>query len=259
MELLAGPALLCVAHPGHELRVYGWLTRTRPTVLVLTDGSGRSGRSRLPTTLQTLDETGSRPGRVLGALTDADAYASILAGDVAPFGRILDAVTAEILASRATHVAGDAAEGYNPVHDLCRMILNGAVARVRRRRSISNFEFPLSEHPATCASHLPAKCIELPLDDALFARKLAAARREPDLGMDVGEAMRTHGADAFRVEVLRPASEPAIGDGLSEEPPFYERHGERRVADGKYGVVLRRREHLLPMARALRQLVDEAR
>lgn len=34
----SGRAALVVAHPGHELRVYGWLEQARPRVFVLTDG-----------------------------------------------------------------------------------------------------------------------------------------------------------------------------------------------------------------------------
>ena len=33
-------AALVVAHPGHELRVHGWLEVARPVVCVSTDGSG---------------------------------------------------------------------------------------------------------------------------------------------------------------------------------------------------------------------------
>jgi hypothetical protein len=40
-------ALLVVAHPGHELRLFGWLSYARADVLVLTDGSGRSARPRI--------------------------------------------------------------------------------------------------------------------------------------------------------------------------------------------------------------------
>jgi hypothetical protein len=260
MKPTALRALLCVAHPGHELRVYGWLARARPRVLVLTDGSGRSGRSRVPATLETLEETGAEPGPILGALTDTKVYEAIVSGDALPFTRLLDAVADEILAGEVTLVAGDAIEGYNPMHDLCRLILNGAVTRARRRgRAIANFEFPLTAHPAPRVHDLPAQCIELRLDEALFARKLAAARREADLGVDVDLALRTHGREAFRVERLRPAAEPLVGDGLPEEPPFYERHGERRVKEGKYRVVLRRGEHLLPIARALRLHAEAGR
>jgi hypothetical protein len=53
-----------VAHPGHELRVFGWLHAARPRVFVLTDGSGRTGRSRLPSTTRILREAGAEPASI---------------------------------------------------------------------------------------------------------------------------------------------------------------------------------------------------
>jgi hypothetical protein len=54
-------AALVVAHPGHELRVHHWLELTRPFVIVLTDGSGHSGQSRLASTTRVLAAAGARP------------------------------------------------------------------------------------------------------------------------------------------------------------------------------------------------------
>src|ERR1700733_13075391 len=53
-----------VGHPGHELRVLGWLAETRPRVHVLTDGSGASGCSRLPSTSRLLDRIEACRGEV---------------------------------------------------------------------------------------------------------------------------------------------------------------------------------------------------
>ena len=53
---------LIIGHPGHELRVFNWLEVTRPTVFVITDGSGKEGRSRLASTAQILKQTGAREG-----------------------------------------------------------------------------------------------------------------------------------------------------------------------------------------------------
>ena len=69
---------LVVGHPGHELLVHGWLEVTRPSVFVLTDGSGRSTQSRLDSTTKLLNQTGAKSGSVYGRLTDAESYAAIL-------------------------------------------------------------------------------------------------------------------------------------------------------------------------------------
>src|SRR5256885_1892784 len=57
LQRRAGPlrAAVVVAHPGHELRVHGFLCAFRPLLLVLTDGSGRGGASRLPSTSALLE------------------------------------------------------------------------------------------------------------------------------------------------------------------------------------------------------------
>lgn len=62
-------------------------------------------------------------------------------------------------------------------------------------------------------------------------------------------ALAQAGPDAFRQEVLRHVDR-AVG-AFADAMPFYERHGERRVAEGAYARVLRRDEHLLPIAEAL--------
>ena len=55
-------AVLVIGHPGHELRVFHWLEMLRPVVFVLTDGSGGSGYSRLPSTTRILDQVGASRG-----------------------------------------------------------------------------------------------------------------------------------------------------------------------------------------------------
>jgi len=49
MNSSATPAVI-IAHPGHELRVHYWLEQAKPAVCVLTDGSGRTQKSRLDST-----------------------------------------------------------------------------------------------------------------------------------------------------------------------------------------------------------------
>lgn len=246
-----GPAVLCVAHPGHELRVHAWLGLARPRVFVLTDGSGRSGVTCLPTTRKLVEEEGASPGSVFGFFSDAAAYGAILEGQPGAFTRIVDGLARQLVREGVRYVAGDAAEGYNPMHDVSRLILNAAVEIARRRGcDVANFEFPLVGPPADGDAPRNGG-IDLFLTPEQFERKLAAARRHEDLGDEVGEALRSAGADAFRRERLRPAARTEARDGLADEIPFYERHGERRVAAGKYGRVLRRQEHVLPLARRI--------
>jgi hypothetical protein len=274
-----GRAALVVAHPGHELCVYGWLERARPRVFVLTDGSGRSGRSRIASTDAVLDAVGAEPGGVYARLTDAGLYAAILDGDFALFNGLADELAREFVAEGVEYVVGDAAEGYNPAHDACRLVLDAAAALARKETggAVGNFEFPLVGRPDA----RPEKVGEgrwLRLGDEAFARKIRAARNYPELAGEVEAALagegstglREHpdiaartglgasaapGAEAFRVECLRAAAPGAAGDRWLTQPPFYESYGERQVAAGHYARVLRYREHMLPLAEALRSHV----
>src|ERR1044072_9118428 len=83
-------AALIVAHPGHELRVHGWLEEARPRVRVLTDGSGRTRGSRLDSTTGILEAAGAAPGPVYGEMSDAELYAAVLDYDHPRFTRVVD-------------------------------------------------------------------------------------------------------------------------------------------------------------------------
>ena len=235
-----------VAHPGHELRIHGWLERCRPRVFVLTDGSGRAGSPRLASTARVLAQAGASLGGIFGRLSDRAIYAAILAGDV----RLFRGLVAELAAACADldEIVGDAAEGYNPAHDVCRLLIEAAVTRARRLhgRAPRSFEFPLVGPPRR-PDAARAGSVELTLDDRALARKLSAARRYAELDGEVEAALRAGGPEAFRVDVLDPAAPWAP----PARPPFYEEHGARRVAEGAYARVLRHREHVRPLAHAL--------
>ena len=135
--MLQARAALVVAHPSHELLVHGWLQSSRPQVFVLTDGSGRSGSSRLSQTTRLLEEVGAQPGSIYGRLTDLEAYATILKHDVSYFTSLVEELSEEFVRERIDYVVGDAAEGYNTVHDICRIIIGAAVELAARRHGRS--------------------------------------------------------------------------------------------------------------------------
>jgi hypothetical protein len=239
--------VLVIAHPGHELRVHGWVERERPLVLVVTDGSGLEGRSRLAATARLLARLGARPGTVFGRLSDSALYAALLAGDHALFTGLADEIADTLVRTGATQVAGDALEGYNPSHDVCRMLLDTAVSRAEARtgRAIANNAIPLAGAPDSEVTG----GVVLFLDDAELERKRAAALSYEEMRSEVEPALARHGLEAYRREVLVPIR--PFDWTPAEQPPFYERHGEGRVAAGLYRRVIRYREHLAPLGDAL--------
>src|SRR5205807_7508802 len=90
-------AALVVAHPGHELRVFGWLSQYQPRVYVITDGSGRSGVSRVPSTTALLQQIGAPAGEVFGVISDAGIYRAILKADLSFFLGLVDSLAASFV------------------------------------------------------------------------------------------------------------------------------------------------------------------
>src|SRR3954452_95231 len=130
---LGKTAALVIAHPGHELRIYRWLELSRPVVFVLTDGSGRSRQPRLSSTTAVLQKAGARPGCLYGLFTDAEAYMAILKGDVKSLSQIAQKLASAFIDGNVAYVVGDALEGFNPSHDLCRYLINAAIALVEKQ------------------------------------------------------------------------------------------------------------------------------
>ena len=245
-----------VAHPGHELRVHGWLEQERPEVFVLTDGSGSTRQSRVSSTMEVLRRAGALPGSLFGRFSDSELYEVILDGRIEVLTGLARELADAFVDDGVETVAADAIEGFNPSHDLCRLLTDAAVALAGRRtgRAIASYDFLLEGRPDTFPANGSSGILRLELEDGALERKLAAARAYPEMAYEVERAFARHGDGAFRVEVLRPADPEAEVEHMIEEPPYYESYGERQVAAGRYSRVLRFREHFLPLARALREL-----
>lgn len=250
--LTPGPAALVIAHPGHELRVHGWLEWARPTVFVLTDGSGHGSHGRLASSTRLIQRSGGRTGSVWGRFTDRELYDTILEGRVSVLTGLVTELADAFVANRFEYVVADAAEGYNPGHDLCRYVVDAAVetARARLPETFRSFEMDLAAAPG--AGEASDRTVRLDLDEGALERKLGAAREYVEMAQEVESALDQWGAVAFRHECLRETPLDAGDQEPAEIPPYYERHGERRRAEGTYDRVIRYREHLRPLRDALR-------
>lgn len=246
-------ACLFIAHPGHELVVHGWVERVRPRVFVLTDGSGRTGKSRLGFTAEVLAATRAPQGSVFGRFTDEELYAAILRRDVSVFLQIAEEVAATLVRERLDYIVGDALEGYNPAHDLCRPIVGAACAlsSLAHGRQVAQYEFPVVRRDSASRSADSRQWIVFRPDDRALARKIRAARRYSALQGEVETAFTRDGLEAFRVECFRQVDAWAESEGAVEQRPYYETVGEARVASAHYSRVIRQREHVLPLAAAL--------
>lgn len=242
LEIEARRWALVVGHPGHELRAFHFCERARPALAVITDGSGSHGIPRITETRQLAEELGVVPVAVFGRLTDKEAYALLHSGDLAPLMQIVDTLARAFTDDGITAVLADAAEGYNPVHDLCRALAEAAVSQCGR--AIELYEFDLAGPPNGSGDG-----IHLVLDDAAFDRKLAAVRRYGSLAGEAAAAFEQHGLQSFRTEFLRRAA--PISLAASDHVPYYERVGAERVRERRYSTVLRYGTHVRPVMEAI--------
>jgi hypothetical protein len=256
---MQSPSVLIISHPGHELRVHHWMERHHPIVCVLTDGSGHHDASRLDTTAALVECAGGTPGPIFGRWSDREVYAALMAGDHALFVDLAYELGRMLVSSGATVVAADAAEGFNPSHDLCRYVAEIAIglAASERGRTIDGYDFPLVAAPTSCPGELRARALTIDLDAEALDRKIAAARNYAELAAEVDRTLAEHGRAAFAVEMLRPMT-PFDLSPPGSDPTFYEQEGARRVAAGRYHETLRFRDHVLPIATRLREIVGAA-
>jgi len=243
--IVPGPAALVIAHPGHELRLFRWLELDHPVVFVLTDGSGRSGRSRIDSTLEVLRTTGCSAGSIMGRFTDREIYRAIIDGDVDPLVKVTTELADALATQGIRSVIADAFELYNPAHDLCSVITNLALSLCGT--PIQRYEFAVTAAPGSG--------VTIELDDAAFERKMETARRCQDLTIDVDELIARYGLDHLHREVLTPI-DPEAPMPRPAWKPHYEVCGEERVAAGRYEKVLRYDEHFAPFVAGVRSNLE---
>jgi len=234
---------LVVGHPGHELRIFQTVERLKPVAYVLTDGSGGTGQPRTESTCRALASIGvSLASPFLPSLPDATLYGSLLSGD---YCVLLDWARAlvEDLRRRNIHtVLADAAEGFNPAHDVCRAIARAAreAAGVRR-----GYVYLLEGRPDICPAGRETGAITVAGTPEELTRKHAAMDAYPEIQYELQRAEAAWGRDAFvREWIFR--DDLSIDAPPDELPPAYERFGEARVRSGKYHDVLRYESHMRP-------------
>ena len=248
----AGPALLVVGHPGHELRVHGWLSEARPLVVVLTDGSGYGGTPRLSSTTALVARAGATAGPVFGRFSDALMYQTLLSRHTSVFVDLAVELSEIIVRNRIAVVVGDDAEGYNPTHDVCRMLIDAAVemAHASIDTHVANLAFALMDQPDRSLASSTGGSSQVVLGDQALERKITAALNYAELADEVRHARSTWGDDAFRMERFRHVAPGELWAPMGA-PPFYEDYGSGRVRAGAYPEVIRYDQHIRPLADAL--------
>ena len=184
-------------------------------------------------------------------------YSAILSGDRGFFRELTESLAQAFRSADVDFVAADATEGYDSVHDVCRLVVNAAVRLVgiERGSRVDNHEFRLVRSPDDWPNPGRTEIRRLVLSDEALDRKVAAARGYPELSSETEAQIRESGIEAFRVESFR-STQPDPIPRPPQFPPFYEQHGAKQVAAGRYRTVLRFQKHVYPLALELREFVD---
>jgi hypothetical protein len=218
---------------------------------VLTDGTGLGRPSRLAPTRAILAERGCALGPVLGRWADHDVYAALLDGKTRGFVALARELADWLVELGAEAVVADTAEGFSPVHDLCRLLVDAAAARAERRlaRPLARLEYAQFLRPPA-PGEAPAGSLEVQLDEAEFAAKRRTAFAYAELHEEVQDAVRRFGLASFARECLRACTSEAGVYAVAADPPDYERGGEALRRRGAVARVIRR-THLEAVAAAL--------
>lgn len=251
---------LVIAHPGHELRLYQWLVIAKPTVYVLTDGSGANNKPRIRSTTKILENLGCPAGSIYGRLSDLDIYQAMLDGDTRLFIGLAEELAGCFISQQVECIAGDSLEGYSTSHDLCRMVIDTAVEIVRSRTGcdLKNYEYQLTGRPKTGAEDLQPSALWHRLENEVFLEKKVQAHGYLELANEPDILLSKKEPEVFRVECLRPVENHSAGVPMVGKP-YYEIYAEERVAEGRYTRVIRYKDHIRPIAESLLETARASR
>lgn len=244
-----------VAHPGHELRLHGWLSRAKPVCTILTTGS-RSGNdlTRLQASAKIIENAGGQGSALFGAVLDRDLYNMILAGDVSPFRLWTETLTGILVENRIDRLIVDGWQLYSVSHDLAHVIGRLAAERASNVLGQNVVVLEYEVVPALLAERAFAGTTELEviLSDSEMAAKTAAINGYPGIEFELLEIKQIEQDDHARTE--RFYAPPPIEDIIHPPPakPKYEAYGEARSAEGIYQDVIRWHH----VEKIVRQLVD---
>lgn len=246
-------AALIMGHPGHELRILKSLQRFRPRVYIITDGSGSSSSSRVQSSRALLSSFGGKESQILGKFTDRALYQLILDHDIGPLQELMAQISKDLVDGQIDWIYGDAIEGFNPTHDLCRYLINGVVIIMQKMVSyqIYNYAFTLDALPADSHPELENDAIWIHLNEVELTAKIQAALAYPEMSSEVESALLRHGKEAYKIECFQPVRNLHCLTGWTTDKPFYEIHGSNRVSSGQYREPITFEKHMKPLGESL--------
>ena len=245
-----------IGHPGHELRIYKFIKTYTPDVYILTDGSGANNKSRINNSIKFLESLGANYIAELNPIPDKSIYNFILKNDFSEINSIKNILKKNVFEKKYNLILGDALEGFNPTHDLCRYLINSIVkdvVNIDSNFSILNYSFDLDAAPNKQID-LKENVITLNLMAEELDEKINAGLTYPELQYEVEKALQLFGGKAFNVERFKKVEDYNIISNWNHSIPQYEIYGKSRVLNGSYKEVIEYEKHMKPIAKLLLNL-----
>lgn len=242
---------LIIGHPGHELRAYAFIKKYRPDVFILTDGSGSNNTSRINQSIKLLDSLGAKFQDSIKIFTDIELYNIVLEQDLSEIFLYKNSLKDMIIKNKYDLIVGDALEGFNPTHDICRYLINGILSDLSVNHSLTtilNYDFVLDSAPNNVSFDDNIGGLSLKLSDEEFKMKIDAAMSYPELKYEVDFAIEKYGKEVFLWESFGKVSDLNQISNWSGTKPYYEEFGKKRVSEGSYSTIITFEKHIRPIA-----------
>lgn len=194
-SLPPGNYALSIAHPGHELRLHGFLEQAKPFVWILTDGSERTGNDMMWSSINCIDKA-TKQGKTNFApqdksmykifkmdfpgsaqenfhVKDSQIYSEVFNGKIDFFKKYITGMVNNLIKYKIDFLVSDASEDYHLTHEVVRMISEIAIIKVGEQtgKEIRLYDFPLSKPHNDLLSD---DCIHIQLDEEAVERKIDA-------------------------------------------------------------------------------------
>lgn len=201
-SLPKGTYALCISHPGHELRLYGFMEQASPFVFLLTDGSHRTGKDMMFDSIRCIDKATKYGKKVTAGylatpeskkifklsdhekpegenhLKDLDIYHEILNHYEGIFRMYINFLKINFIKYKVDHVVSDPREETNLCHEIMNIMVQVAIQEVKNQtgKIITHYDFAI-DMPFNF--NIDEGCIHVQLDEYAVERKLDAVLKYP--------------------------------------------------------------------------------
>lgn len=201
-NLPSGNWALAIAHPGHELRLHGFLEQAKPFVFILTDNSEAKGQDLMWESIKVIDRATKqgitnitpeklkdpfmrkvlkislKDGEDKNHVKDSMIEYEVVNRHTDFLNYYVDFMADNLIRFKINYLVCDASEDYHLTHEVVRMLCDLAILRVKQRTGddIILYDYAVTK-PYDSIVH--EHCIRVELNDDAVERKLHAVCSYP--------------------------------------------------------------------------------